>query len=137
MRVQANLSTVVQHWREGIADRMFGTLLAAAVADCNAAPDIKKPRRITVTFDVTPLNVSDGSIDDVAFDIQMGSSVPKRLLTGTMLVGLGSNNNSLVFEAATPDSDPRQRPLFDGPPEPPVMRSPADDDGDQDGNPQQ
>lgn len=125
------MSTVVLHWREGIADRMFQKLLVAAVADCKAAPDIKRPRKITVTFDVTPLNVSDGSIDDVAFDIQMGSSVPKRKLTGTMLVGLGTNNNSLIFEGATPDSNPHQRPLFESPPDPPVMRSPGDERDEQ------
>ena len=117
-KVALSLGSLAQHWREGLAERMFAKALGACVHDMKAAPDIKKARRVTIHVDLIPGNLTDGSLDDVAIGVQITSKVPARTAAGTMVVGLGSNLN-LTFEADLPDSNPYQRPLFEGAPDAP------------------
>ena len=100
-------------------------VLGKVVHDMKAAPDIKKARRVTIHVDFIPANLTDGSLDDVHIGVQVVSKTPARSAAGTMIVGLGQNT-SLTFEADLPDSDPYQRPLFEGPPDPPRQREPGE-----------
>jgi hypothetical protein len=125
-KVALTLVSLAQHWREGLAERMFAKELAKVVHDMKAAPDIKKARRVTMHVDLVPANLTDGSLDDVAIGVQVVSKTPARTAAGTMIVGLGQNTN-LTFEADLPDSDPYQRPLFEGPPDAPRQREPGGD----------
>ena len=68
------------------------------------------------------------------FRSQITSKVPARTAAGTMVVGLGSNLN-LTFEADLPDSNPYQRPLFEGAPDAPRERMPDERD-ERDDSPQ-
>lgn len=132
-KLALTLSSLALHWREGLAERMFAKELAKVVHDMKAAPDIKKARRVTVHIDLIPANLTDGTLDDVAIGVQVISKTPARTAAGTMIVGLGSNSN-LTFEADLPDSDPYQRPLFEGQPDPPRYRDPEGGEQGQGGN---
>jgi len=120
-RVLFTLQSLAQHWREGLAERMFAREFAKVMLDVKSAPDIKKARRITINVDIIPGTLQDGGLDEVSVGVQVTSKTPPRQAAGVMVVGLGQNQ-TLVFEADLPDSDPRQRPLFEG-------NSVADDGG--------
>ena len=69
----------VKHMADGTIDAAFQQHVKRAVADCEDRPGDKKPRKVTLTFLMTPVMLQDGNVTDVQVEAVVKSSVPDHL----------------------------------------------------------
>lgn len=64
---------------EGRVERAFARHLQRAIADCEDRPGDKKPRKITLTANLSPVMLQDGAVTSVEVECEVSSTVPKHV----------------------------------------------------------
>lgn len=63
----------------GTVDAAFAHHLRRAVADCEDRSGDTKPRKVTLTVNVSPVVLQDGACTDCAIECEVTSTVPKHV----------------------------------------------------------
>lgn len=78
--------------------------------DCADRPGLKKPRRVTVEFEVMPVEFTDGELDSVQVEFSIKERIPARS-SKAYNMRAGSNGALLFNELAPEDVDQGTIPI--------------------------